>query len=386
MGWFAGQLLILLLVAFLVGLLAGYLWWVWGWKKYRDEQVTTDVDRQQHRSGSSAVGVGAGAAAGAAAAGASGGTGTTASGGTGTAAAGGSQIRSLVGSGGARRADADTDAAGDGDADATADEAGVIDLTDGATLAAVSADLDEVRTLLADRTEELTAARASLATAERSLLDSQAELRTNQEALSSVSAELRTATDDLAACGQARGELQQRLDALQLELDAAREQARKADAERESVIDLRDENEALREQVRIATLAGGTGGTGDTGGAASEGSGSAGGGSSSTSGGPVVARIVGDYGDDDLERIEGIGPKIGDALRAAGIRSFPHLLASDDGTLRAALEAAGLRFAPSLPTWREQAAFLVRGDETGFVAFTEQLVAGRKPGSTKGSR
>jgi large subunit ribosomal protein L4 len=83
-------------------------------------------------------------------------------------------------------------------------------------------------------------------------------------------------------------------------------------------------------------------------------------------------------GGDDLKRIEGIGPKINDALIAAGITTFAGLENASEESLKAALETAGLRFAPSLGTWAEQAGFLARGDEAGFVALTEKLVAGRK--------
>ena len=83
-------------------------------------------------------------------------------------------------------------------------------------------------------------------------------------------------------------------------------------------------------------------------------------------------------GGDDLKRIEGIGPKFNDALIAAGIDTFVKLEKASEEELKAALETAKLRFAPSLPTWAEQAGYLVRGDEAGFKAFTEKLVAGRK--------
>ena len=82
----------------------------------------------------------------------------------------------------------------------------------------------------------------------------------------------------------------------------------------------------------------------------------------------------------DLERIEGIGPRIAGALRASGVHTFGALADADVATLQAALEAAGLRFAPSLPTWARQARLLADGDEAGFLALTEQLVAGRDTG------
>ncbi len=80
---------------------------------------------------------------------------------------------------------------------------------------------------------------------------------------------------------------------------------------------------------------------------------------------------------DDLKRIEGIGPKINDALLAAGINTFAQLAASSEDSLKAALESAGMRSHPSIGTWAEQSALLASGDEAGFVALTEKLVAGR---------
>jgi predicted flap endonuclease-1-like 5' DNA nuclease/glycosidase len=81
---------------------------------------------------------------------------------------------------------------------------------------------------------------------------------------------------------------------------------------------------------------------------------------------------------DDLTRIEGIGPKMAAALQEAGITTFAALSKAKSTALRAALEAAGLRFAPSLPTWARQARYLERGDEAGFKAYTTALVAGRE--------
>ncbi len=84
--------------------------------------------------------------------------------------------------------------------------------------------------------------------------------------------------------------------------------------------------------------------------------------------------------DDDLERIEGIGPKMSRALRAAGIRTYAKLAASDEATLRTAIENAGLNFAPSIVTWARQARLLADGDEEGFADLTRRLVAGRDTG------
>jgi predicted flap endonuclease-1-like 5' DNA nuclease len=84
--------------------------------------------------------------------------------------------------------------------------------------------------------------------------------------------------------------------------------------------------------------------------------------------------------EDELERIEGIGPRIATALRRAGIRSYRELAEADALTLQSALSASGLRFAPSLPTWSRQAALLADGDEAGFLALTRTLVPDREGG------
>ena len=82
--------------------------------------------------------------------------------------------------------------------------------------------------------------------------------------------------------------------------------------------------------------------------------------------------------DDDLTRIEGIGPKMSAALKAAGVNTFAALAASDEDTLRAAVRAAGMRLAPSIPTWPQQAQYAAQGDWDGLQAFQDQLVAGRE--------
>lgn len=83
---------------------------------------------------------------------------------------------------------------------------------------------------------------------------------------------------------------------------------------------------------------------------------------------------------DDLERIEGIGPKMAGALHEAGIRTYTQLAAADEATLRHAIESHGMRFAPSIVTWGRQAQLLADGDEEGFADLTRRLVAGRDEG------
>jgi predicted flap endonuclease-1-like 5' DNA nuclease len=85
-------------------------------------------------------------------------------------------------------------------------------------------------------------------------------------------------------------------------------------------------------------------------------------------------------GRDNLVIIEGIGPKFNEALCNAGIDSFVKVAASSEGDLRAAIELAGLKFAPSLSTWAQQADLLAKGDKAGFDALVARLVAGRDEG------
>ena len=89
-----------------------------------------------------------------------------------------------------------------------------------------------------------------------------------------------------------------------------------------------------------------------------------------------------DDAEDELERVEGIGPRIATALHKAGIHTYRQLAAADAPSLQAALAASGLRFAPSLPTWSRQAALLADGDEDGFLALTRTLVSDRDNGRT----
>ncbi len=84
-------------------------------------------------------------------------------------------------------------------------------------------------------------------------------------------------------------------------------------------------------------------------------------------------------GQDNLKLVEGIGPKMEKALQAAGIDTFEKLSQSDEETIRAAIKAAGMRFAPSVPTWAEQASYAAKQDMDGLQAFQDSLTAGRPP-------
>lgn len=99
---------------------------------------------------------------------------------------------------------------------------------------------------------------------------------------------------------------------------------------------------------------------------------------------PVVKMPAPDQAADDLERIEGIGPQLANALYQAGIHTYAQLAAADETTLRAAIEARGLRFAPSLGTWARQAQLLVDGDEDGFAELRRVIARGVARGVASG--
>lgn len=80
---------------------------------------------------------------------------------------------------------------------------------------------------------------------------------------------------------------------------------------------------------------------------------------------------------DDLTIVEGIGKKMSAALVAAGIDTYAKLAASSEEEIRAAIQAAGMRFAPSVPTWANQAEYAARGDWEGLQAYKATLTSGR---------
>jgi len=81
---------------------------------------------------------------------------------------------------------------------------------------------------------------------------------------------------------------------------------------------------------------------------------------------------------DDLELIEGIGPKIAGVLKAAGIVTFADLAAADTSRLAEILEQEPNLRSANPGTWPEQAALAAAGDWDGLKALTEQLKGGRR--------
>jgi len=92
----------------------------------------------------------------------------------------------------------------------------------------------------------------------------------------------------------------------------------------------------------------------------------------------VVARVAEMVppGPDDLEIIEGIGPKIAGLLNAAGITTFAQLADVDLSRLQEILSAAKLRLADPT-TWAEQARLAAKGDWSALETWQNQLKGGR---------
>ena len=89
---------------------------------------------------------------------------------------------------------------------------------------------------------------------------------------------------------------------------------------------------------------------------------------------PVVRVMV---KPDDLTLIEGIGPKIAQALVSAEITSFAKLAKMKPGKIRNILRDAGIRL--GFPdTWPEQAALAAEGKWGELTAFQKTLSGGRR--------
>ena len=93
----------------------------------------------------------------------------------------------------------------------------------------------------------------------------------------------------------------------------------------------------------------------------------------------VGSRVLGiDVRLDDLKIIEGIGPKIEEICRTAGIRTWRDLAAASPTHLREVLLAAGPGFRVHEPkSWPVQARLLAEGRWTEFAELAESLSGGR---------
>ena len=84
-------------------------------------------------------------------------------------------------------------------------------------------------------------------------------------------------------------------------------------------------------------------------------------------------------GQDDLEIIEGVGPKIAAVLIENGITTFAQLASATPASVTDMLKASGGRFSLANPeSWAEQAALLRDGKMEEFKKLTDALVGGVK--------
>jgi large subunit ribosomal protein L21 len=93
---------------------------------------------------------------------------------------------------------------------------------------------------------------------------------------------------------------------------------------------------------------------------------------------PVIA-VAQKAGKDDIEIIEGIGPKIAQVLATNGITTFAALATAKADDITAMLKASGGRFSLANPaSWAEQAALLRDGKMAEFQKLCDELVGGVK--------
>lgn len=82
---------------------------------------------------------------------------------------------------------------------------------------------------------------------------------------------------------------------------------------------------------------------------------------------------------DDLEKVEGIGPKIAEILAEAGIDTFAKLADSTPEAIREIMDQAGSQFASHDPaTWPQQAKLAAEGKWDELKAWQDELNGGRE--------
>jgi F-type H+-transporting ATPase subunit gamma len=84
---------------------------------------------------------------------------------------------------------------------------------------------------------------------------------------------------------------------------------------------------------------------------------------------------------DDLKKIEGIGPKMEEALHAVGIDTFEKLASAPLDALKAAVDAAGLLTMATrngIETWSKQSALAAQDAWDDLKAYQDKLVGGRE--------
>ncbi|MEZ0396629.1 MAG: helix-hairpin-helix domain-containing protein [Anaerolineales bacterium] len=81
--------------------------------------------------------------------------------------------------------------------------------------------------------------------------------------------------------------------------------------------------------------------------------------------------------EDDLVSLEGIGPKVAQVLKEAGITTFAALAEADAAKVQEILNAAGLQMM-NPEGWIEQAKLAAKGDTEGLARLQAELKGGRR--------
>jgi len=92
------------------------------------------------------------------------------------------------------------------------------------------------------------------------------------------------------------------------------------------------------------------------------------------------AEVGGMIGEDDLTKIEGIGPAIAGHLKAAGINRFSELAATTPERIKEILDAVGGYGAHDPSTWPDQAQLAATGEWGHLKEWQDQLDGGREVG------
>jgi predicted flap endonuclease-1-like 5' DNA nuclease len=82
---------------------------------------------------------------------------------------------------------------------------------------------------------------------------------------------------------------------------------------------------------------------------------------------------------DDLAKLEGVGPKVKEALNNAGVFTFAQLASMSADDILRIVKDAGVRIVGDPGTWPKQAKLLADGDLQGFQSYVKSLVGGREP-------
>jgi predicted flap endonuclease-1-like 5' DNA nuclease len=81
--------------------------------------------------------------------------------------------------------------------------------------------------------------------------------------------------------------------------------------------------------------------------------------------------------EDDLTRIEGIGPKVQGILKAAGVRTYAMLSSKTSEQIAEIVKSGGFKTPFNPETWPHQASLAMAGDWDSLKKLQDELNAGR---------